>query len=251
MTDATQGRPGLAEHGASAPATTLREEHAVLRREVTSRAQAVLSEADQGRWPQLQLQELLNYLRLEVLQQVVDEEWLLFRAAHHAPDELARLRRDHLELRLAIDVLAQAAAADSGERLSPWQLSATTRDLLAQLEQHFAAEEELSSIGAAAPATASLGAQPHEWYSLIQAPVIDLDQLAGEQGVDAVLGRLLRLAQSEQVEIRSSGDPSPLWRRLVAADPGGYGLEYLERDPSRWRVAITRRPEHWTPHPLA
>src|SRR6185437_11807452 len=100
MTNATQGRPGLAEPGVSAPASTLQEEHAVLRREVTSRAQAVLSETDEGRWPQQQLQELLNYLRLEVLQQVVDEEWLLFRAAHHAPDELARLRRDHLELRL-------------------------------------------------------------------------------------------------------------------------------------------------------
>jgi len=251
MTDATQGAPGLAKPGARAPATTLREEHAVLRREVTSRAQAVLSEAEEDRWPQRQLQELLNYLHLEVLQQIVDEEWLLFRAAHHASDELARLRRDHLELRLAIDVLAQAAAGDSGERLSPRQLSATTRDLLAQLEQHFAAEEELTSMGAGAPATASLGAQPHEWYSLIQAPVIDLDQLAGEQGVDAVLGRLLRLARSERVEIRSSGDPSPLWQRLSAADPGGYGLEYLERGPGRWRVAITRRAEHWTPHPLA
>ena len=223
----------------------------MLRREVTSRAQAVLSEAEEGRWPQQQLQELLNYLRLEVLQQIVDEEWLLFRAAHHAPDELARLRRDHLELRLAIDVLAQTAAGDSGERLSPRQLSATTRDLLVQLEQHFAAEEELTGRGAGAPATASLGAQPHEWYSIIQAPVIDLDQLAGEQGVDAVLGRLLRLARSEQVEIRSGGDPSPLWQRLVRADPGGYGVEYLERGPGRWRVAITRRPEHWTPHPLA
>src|SRR4051794_39756456 len=118
MTEATHGRPGLAEPDASGPATTLREEHAVLRREVTSRAHPVLSEAEEGRWPQQQLQELLKYLRLEVLQQIVDEEWLLFRAAHHAPVELARLRRDHLELRLAIDVLAQTAAADSGEQLS-------------------------------------------------------------------------------------------------------------------------------------
>lgn len=251
MTDATQGNPVPAEPGVSAPATTLHEEHALLKREVASRAQAVLSEADEGRWPQQQLQELLNYLRLEVLQQVVDEEWLLFRVAHHAPDELARLRRDHLELRLAIDVLAQVAAGGSEQQLSPRQLSATTCDLLVQLEEHFAAEEQLTSIGAGAPATAILGAQPHEWYSLIYAPVIDLDQLAGEQGVDAVLGRLLRLGRSERVEIRSGGDPSPLWQRLVAADPGGYGVEYLERSPGRWHVAITRRPEHWTPHPLA
>jgi hypothetical protein len=188
VTDPMQGRPGPAEPGASVPAT-LHDEHALLIREVTSRALAVLSEADEGRWPQQQLQELLNYLRLEVLQQIVDEEWLLFRAAHHAPLELARLRRDHLELRLAIDVLAQAAAAgESAERLSPRQLSVTTCDLLAQLEQHLVAEEELTSMGAGAPATASLGAQPHEWYSLIEGPVVDVDQLPGEQGVDAVRG---------------------------------------------------------------
>ena len=86
---------------ATATPETLKDEHAVLMREVRARAQAVLTVADEGRWPTAELQELLNYLRLEVLQQVVDEEWLLFRIAHHAPHELARLRRDHLELRVA------------------------------------------------------------------------------------------------------------------------------------------------------
>ena len=41
---------------------------------------------------------------------MTDEEWLLFRAAHHIPDELALLRREHLELHLAVEVLAEAAA---------------------------------------------------------------------------------------------------------------------------------------------
>lgn len=250
MTDAG---PGTCEPGE--PGTrraSLQDEHALLIREVTTRVQAVTSDADEGRWPQTQLRELLNYLHLEVLRQLVDEEWLLFRVVRHAPDELARLPRDHLELRLAIEVLDQAAATGGGtEGLSPQQLSATTRDLLAQLDRHLAAEDELAIVGEGAPATASFGAQPHEWYALSEGPVIDLDKLPGEQGADAALARLLRLEPTERVEVCSSGDPSPLWQRLIAADPGGYGIDYLERGPKRWRVEITRRPAHSTPQPYA
>ena len=233
-------------------ASTLAEEHALLFREVNARAQAVLAQADGGDWPAAALNELIHYLQLEVLQQVVDEEWLLFRAARHSREELALLRRDHLELRLAIDGLVQAAAtAGTPNARSPQQLAAITRDLVAQLEGHLATEEAMASIGPEAPATASLGAQPHEWYALTEEPIIDLDLLPGEQGVDAVLARLLRLERSEQIELRCARDPSPLWQRLVATDPGGYGIEYLERGPTRWRVRITRRSEHWTPQPYA
>jgi uncharacterized protein (DUF2249 family) len=233
--------------------STLREEHALLMRELTTRAEKVLREADEGRWPQSELRELLNYLHLEVLRQVTDTEWLLFRTAHRAPDELARLRRDHLELRLAIDVLTQAAATGgSPNGPSPAQLAAATRDLLAQLDGHLAAEQQLlTTAGGPAPSTASLGSQPHQWYPLTEGPVIDLDQLPGEPGIDAALGRLIRLGPDEQVELRCSSDPSPLWQRLARADPGGYGLAYLERGPQRWRLQITRRTAHWTPHPHA
>ena len=231
---------------------SLQDEHALLLREVTMRAQAVTSEADRGSWPQAQLRELLNYLHLEVLQQLVDEEWLLFRVVRHAPDELDRLRHDHLELRLAIEVLDQAAArGGNAEGLSPQQLSATTRDLLALLLGHLAAEDELAIAGEAAPATTSFGAQPHEWYALTEGPVVELDKLPGERGADAALARLLRLEPTERVEVSASGDPSPLWRRLVASDPGGYGIEYLERGPKRWRVEITRRAAHSQPQPYA
>jgi uncharacterized protein (DUF2249 family) len=249
MTDAGRGTSEPEEPGARN--ATLQDEHALLMREVTLRAQAVTSIADEGRWPQAELRELLNYLHLEVLRQLVDEEWLLFRGVRQAPDQLARLRRDHLELRLAIEVLDQAAGTAGGTQgLSPQQLSAITRDLLAQLDRHLADEDELSTVEVA-PATASLGAQPHEWYALSEGPVVDLDKLPGELGADAALARLLRLEPTEGVEVRSSADPSPLWRRLFAADPGGYGIDYLERGPKRWRVEITRRAAHFTPQPYA
>ncbi len=235
-----------------ASTASLRDEHALLMRDVRLRAQAVISNADEGRWPELELRELLNYLHLEVLRQVVEEEWLLFRLIRHASDELARMRREHLELRLAIEELDQAAAtAGDPKGLAPSQLSAVTRDLLAQLEAHFAAEDELAIVGQAAPATASLGAQPHEWYDFTAGPVIDLDQLPGQHGADAALARLRRLETSEQIEIQSSGDPSPLCHRLTAVDPGGYGITYLERGPDHWRVEIVRRPKPTALRPYA
>ena len=93
------------------PPASLSDEHAVLRREVTSRADRVLREADEGRWPVEELAALMDYLHLEVLRQVVDEEWLLFRTARHTADDMARLRADHLELRLTIEELPPATLA--------------------------------------------------------------------------------------------------------------------------------------------
>lgn len=237
----------------SDPYSTLPEEHATLRRNVATRASAVLAESEASRWPQPELEELLNYLRLEVLRQVVDEEWLLFRVAHHTPDELALLRREHLELRLAVDALAEAAAtAGHAGGWSPQRLTATTRDLRTQLDRHFTDEEALlASAAGAAPATASLGIRPHEWYRITQGPVIDMDGLPGAHGADAVLTRLERLDRGEQVEVQSSSDPSPLWQKLSRADPGGYGLTYLERGPQHWRLQITRHQDRWSPHPYA
>lgn len=221
--------------------STLPDEHALLMREVAARADDLLREADEGRWPEQQLRELVNYLHLEVLEQIVDEEWMLFRSAYHASDDLARLRRDHLELRLAIDVLAKAAAG--GGELSPQQLAATTRDLLTQLRDHLAAEEAVLAVpGAESLPTTSLGGRPHEWYALTEGPVIDLDTLPGEPGFDAVLDRLLRMTSGEQVELRASSDPGPIWQRLARADPGRYGCAVLQSGPRQWRIDITRRP---------
>lgn len=223
----------------SSTASTLHEEHALLRREISARANAVLDVADTGRWPQQELHELVNYLQLEVLRQVVDEEWLLFRNAREAPDELTALRAEHLALRSSIEALTQAAQGSGN--ISAQQLAATTRDLLIRFERHLAPEEQfLTTAGGAAPAATGLNSQPHEWYEITAGPVIDLDALPGPRGIDAALGRLLQLDRGESVELRCSTDPSPLWRRLTHSDPGGWGITNLERGPDRWRVEIIR-----------
>lgn len=241
--------PPASGESTAAASSTLSDEHAQLVREVTARADALIQETDADRWPEHQLQELVNYLQLEVLRQIVDEEWLLFRAARVAPEGLARLRSEHLELRMSIDVLTQAAA---GQKMSPAQLAATTHHLLGQVAAHVADEEQvLAAAQTDVPATASLGSQPHEWYELTEGPVIDLDKLPGEQGADAVLARLLRLRPGEQVEMQASVDPGPMWQRVIRTDPGAYRINPLERGPSRWRVELVRNPDPWTPHPMA
>ena len=239
------------EHGASGDqvAASLADEHAVLRQAVQARAEPVVRTAEAGNWPTTELSELVNYLQLEVLRQITDEEWLLFRNAPQASDELAALRRDHLELRLTVDRMTEAATARSA--FTATQLAAVTRDLLEQLDAHLSADEQqLRGADKIAASTTSLGSQPHEWYALTEGSVIDLDRLPRPDGADAVFDRLLRLRPEEQVTIVSSTDPSPLSRRLSYASPGGYGVTLIRKGP-RWEMEIVKRrpPQPLVAHP--
>jgi uncharacterized protein (DUF2249 family) len=233
--------------------TSLAGEHQLLLAEVRARTDAVLRQIAAGTWPAAELRALVDYLQIEVLRQVADEEWLLYRNAREAAGELDRLRHDHLELRLTVDRLTQAATDPTA--LAPAALAATVDDLLQRAATHLADEEAvLAAAGdaaGAAPSTASLGSQPHEWYELTEGPVIDLDRLPGAQGADAAVDRLLRLRVGERVELRSSLDPSPLWRRVWQVDPAGFGVTQLHRGEPQWRVEIVRRPPEGPLTPVA
>lgn len=246
MNDARSGSPAATgsaagpEPAAAQVAASLAEEHAVLRDAVRSRAEPLLRRAEAGTWPAFELTEFVNYLQLEVLRQIADEEWLLFRGARAAADQLAALRRDHLELRLTIDRLTEAATAM--QALTPDQLAVITRDLLEQIDAHLRAEErQLTVAGEDIPSMAKLGSQPHEWYSLTEGARIDLDRLPGTAGADAVLDRLLRMRPGERVVISCSTDPSPLWRQLSRSAPGGYGMTSVTSTPPPWQIEIEKR----------
>ncbi len=237
----TRERNTLSTTPSSQPQPTLVGEHALLVSAVTSRANDVLAEADQDRWPTDALHQFLDYLHLEVLRQIVDEEWLLFRNSQHAPHELTKLRADHLELRRLIDDLNEAATNDADR--SPQRLAKMTRELLAKLQAHINSEEQvLADSTTELPSMSALGSTPHSWYALTAGAVIDLDAVPGPQGIDAALGRILRLRAGEQLELRASSDPYPIWRRLALADPEGYGFTYLQTGPPQWRVQLDRRP---------
>jgi uncharacterized protein (DUF2249 family) len=230
-------RPAVS--AASGPALTLADEHALLLQQVAARAGHLLTAIAEDRWPARELQALVGYLRAEVLRQAADQEWQF--PARQAAEGFTALARDHARLREGTEVLAQAAAEGTGSRD---RLAAATRDLVAQLERHLAAEERLlAATGrpATAPGITAATGRRHEWYPLTNGPVIDLDALPAGQVTDATADRLLRLRAGEQVELRSGRDPWLVWRRMDGLLPGGYGFVYLQEGPPRWRVQVTRR----------
>lgn len=221
----------------TAQAIGLADEHGQLLRQVAVRAEALLAAAAAGGWPAEELRALLGYLSTEVLRQVADEEAFLFPVA--AGSGVGRLARDHARLRSGIEALQRAADGGSRERLA-----SATRDLICQLERHLATEEAIladpGGMGST-PATAALSRRRHEWYPLTEGPVIDLDALPRDQAAEATLDRVLRLHHDERVELQSSSDPYPVWRRINEFASGRYGFVYLEDGPRRWRVQVTRR----------
>lgn len=117
---------------------TLPEEHQLLLRQVTVRADRLLRVTSEDRWPTRELASLLDYLRAEVMRQAADEERLLF-GRHDTTPGIARLSRDHARLRIGVEALARAAAGESIR--APAELAVVVRDILGQLDRHLVAEE--------------------------------------------------------------------------------------------------------------
>jgi uncharacterized protein (DUF2249 family) len=188
----------------------------------------------------VELAALAGYAQAEVLRQASDEEALLFPAVPSR--KVAGLARDHVRLRSAADLLARVAAGE--QPMSPAQVAAVARDFAAQLERHLRAEDKLLAsqrARQAVPGTVMLGGHPHEWYSLTEGSVVDLDALPLGQAVAAVVDRLLRMHRGEQVELQSGADLDPVWREVSELSPGGYRFVSLEDGPARWRMQVTRR----------
>lgn len=230
--------------GGGVPATLIAE-HRALWEQAAARGDQVLSAAAQGRWPQAELERLLGYLRSEMLRQATAEEWRLFPELE-ATAELDRLVRDHVRLRAAVDRLEQAAGGQ--ETRSPASVAVVVRDVLAVLKDHLGAEEQLLAAAAGARglspgAVAAVCAHSHAWYPLTEGSVVDVDALPADQAVQACVDRVLRLGRDEQIELSSSRDPRQVWQRVHRLDPEGYGFEFLENGPERWRVKVTRRSE--------
>jgi len=241
----TQEMPGRGRTTATAdgggPPQTLAREHALLMGQVAARARDVLTATAGGQWPAQELRALAGYLRAELLRHAEDEEWLLFRASP-APAGLARLGRDHVRLRSRVEALERAA--DGTGTHSRAEAAGLTRDLLAQLRRHMAAEEAVLASGTSGtvPATTSPGTHQHRWYPLTEGPVIDLDALPPDEMTDAAVDRLQRLRAGERVEFRSGRDTAEIWQRMDQLESGGYGFYYLHDGPGEWRVQVTRRP---------
>lgn len=119
-------------------AGALTNAHATMLQQLAARTGALCSAVADGHQPLGELALLLGYLHGEVLVHAAAEERQDFRTGD---PRFVALRRDHLRLRAAVEVLTRA---ETGEQsLSPARLAAVARDLVAQFERHVHAEERL------------------------------------------------------------------------------------------------------------
>lgn len=226
------------------PRRTLADEHADLLREVDARREQVLAALSDGRWPDVEIGGLVGYLRYELLDQATHEERLLYplTAAGFTDERVRRLTEEHVRLRDAADALAATVAVDRGHR-DGQRLAGTLAELHRLLERHLDHEQEV--LSAATESGIEELRRPfrsHDWFSLTEGPVVDLDRLPREFAATATLDRLLRMRPGERLELVSGGRLQPLYERLASRDlSADYGWAYLEEGPERWRAAITRR----------
>src|SRR4051794_24154823 len=227
-------------HGGVGERHGLADEHAVLLDEVRYRNHAVLSALGEGRWPDREVEALVDYLRYEVLDQAVTEERLLFPLTGEslADAPLHRLVSDHVRLRDLTDVLAEARHT----RPEPALLVEILDTVVAFLDRHMR-EEEAALASATAAGVESLR-QPfrcHLWFPMTEGCVLDLDVLPHEFAHRAVVERFLRLRPGEQIVVRSRHELGGLWSALTGRLPGEIGWVYLEEGPELWQAEVTRR----------
>jgi uncharacterized protein (DUF2249 family)/hemerythrin-like domain-containing protein len=227
-------------HGGVGERHGLAEEHAVLLDEVRHRNQAVLSALGEGRWPDRELEALVDYLRYEVLDQAVTEERLLFPLTGDglAEGPVHRLVTDHVRLRALTDRLADARRT----RPDPAVLVDTLDTMMTFLDRHM--REEEAALATATTAGVESLRQPfrcHLWFPMTEGHVLDLDVLPHEFAHRAAVERFLRLPPGEQIVVRSTHELDGLWKALAGRLPGEIGWVYLEEGPQRWQAQVTRR----------
>ena len=222
----------------------LADEHALLQREVERREQRVVAALARGQWPAEEVQELLDYLRYELLDQAVNEERLLYPLTDEgfADERIQQLVADHVRLRDLADRLATVVSphVEAGDSD---QLRATLTELRECLDGHLSNEEEvLKSVSETGVELIRQPYRSHEWFTLTEGAVVDMDRLPRAFAHTAILDRLTRMRPGERLQI-TSGEPLRILRELLTRRGmlGIYGWAYLEEGPDRWRAEVTRR----------
>jgi len=100
----------------------------------------LLRATEKDQWPGRELHSLVDCLREGVLERVAHEE-REFIDVDEADHSVAHLKRDHVRLRAATEVMARAAAGEG--TTSPAHVAALSRALLMQLRRHLRAERAL------------------------------------------------------------------------------------------------------------
>ncbi len=208
--------------------------------QATARAEALLTDLEDGRPTESDLAGLLGYVRDVVLVRITDEDRTVLPTLQQAPGdhpELDQLHQEHLSLRSDIDDLAAAAQQDK----TPADLPSIVRRLIARLERHLATEAAILTISGYSSTDRDWATAGH-WYGLTEGPVIEMDQLKPHEAQPAVLNRLTRLRPDEHLELHWAADPHPVWQRLQQRDPGAFSWQATQSSAGGWSVQVSRRP---------
>jgi uncharacterized protein (DUF2249 family) len=224
------------------PSQRFAAEHELLLRAVIARADDVLATLAAAQWPEPELAELIRYLQTEVIRQTrMEEQFLFVRTGGPSDGEFTRLAHDHVTIRYALEALTDAARdrdhADQG------LLSATVRDLVAHLEEHLRQEQAVLSQQATdlswQRALAAMEKDPHDWYPLMHARVLDLNAFSTSQVINVVRSRVQRLRPGEQIVLVSARDLGLLCAYLLRDED--LAVHYLDNGPDTWHVSVRRR----------
>lgn len=221
----------------------LSDVHALLLHQVATRGDAVLAALGTSRWPQRELESLVDYLQMEVIPETRLKERLLFTCADTtAADAFARLADDHVTLRYALEDLT--SARNIPETRDSQALADTVRRLVTHLTEHLSREESTLArytlkSGWQRAATARQQ-QPHTWYPLTHGPVIDLDAFTATwSAIEAVACRVDQLRPGEHVELVASAEPEGLCCRLQR--DCDIAVCCMSSGSTGWRAKVTRR----------
>jgi len=221
----------------------LADEHAVLLSEVRLRERLVRAALGAGRWPDAEVDDLVAYLRFEVLDQAVAEERLLFAStpAGFADPRIARLVAEHGALRDLTHRLAVTGGVDADRGDLPL-LVELLDDLEELLTDHMRVEEAVLS------ATTTDGVESrrhpfrcHTWFPVTEGPEVELDSLPREYADTAVLERLSRMRPGERLLLRAGWDLDGLAGLVARAWPREFGWSCVGSGPDRWCAEVTRR----------
>lgn len=211
--------------------------------------------------------DLVGWCRAELVPHALAEEEILYPAAAARPEAALLISAMLAEHQVVLGLVEDLSYALDGV-----SAMATARALRAIFESHVAKENDLIlPLLVAAPdvSVADLLEEMHEETHEHHAPGGDQDgepasgcgghacscgetDPAGLPELDAravphairhatVFGALDSVAPGEGLVLVAPHDPLPLLGQIEARDPGAFTVDYLERGPEAWRLAIVRR----------
>jgi len=193
--------------------------------------------------------DLVAWCRAELVPHALAEEGTLYRVAADRVEAhllVEAMLAEHRVLVRLVDDLARADDAVSAAELA--------RALRVLFETHLAKEnEQILPLLVAAP-DVSLAALLDGLHELLGAAVTSdpAEQPAGHPELDArtiphairhatIFGALDGVRPGKGLILVAPHDPLPLLAQLEEREPGAFEVDYLERGPGTWRLAILRQ----------